>query len=104
MASLKPYLPRVGALRALSLIYRKSAIPGTRLEFQINRDAVYTKRLTPPRSMPLAAFKVVDIEKEYKRLKTHSVVFTGEPTQMGPVKIAVFSDTCGNLIQLYQPT
>ena len=54
--------------------------------------------------MPLAAFKVVDIEKEYKRLKTHSVVFTGEPTQMGPVKIAVFSDTCGNLIQLYQPT
>ena len=25
------------------------------------------------------------------------------PTQMGAVKIAVFADTCGNLIQLYQP-
>jgi glutamate dehydrogenase/leucine dehydrogenase len=37
-------------------------------------------------SIPLAAFEVADIEKEYKRLKTHSVVFTGEPTQMGPSK------------------
>src|SRR5713226_830161 len=44
-------------------------------------------------SIPLAAFEVEDLEKEYKRLKAHSVVFTGEPTQMGPVKIAVFSDT-----------
>jgi hypothetical protein len=26
-----------------------------------------------------------------------------EPTHAGPVRIAVFSDTCGNLIQLYQP-
>jgi glyoxylase I family protein len=24
------------------------------------------------------------------------------PTDMGPVKIAVFADTCGNLIQIYQ--
>lgn len=29
--------------------------------------------------------------------------FTTEPRQTGPVSIAVFSDTCGNLIQLYQP-
>jgi len=32
------------------------------------------------------------------------VVFTTKPTRMGPVTIAVLSDTCGNLIQLYQPT
>jgi glyoxylase I family protein len=25
------------------------------------------------------------------------------PTRMGPVSIAVFADTCGNLIQIYQP-
>jgi glyoxylase I family protein len=31
------------------------------------------------------------------------VVFTQEPLQAGPVKIAICSDTCGNLIQLYQP-
>jgi catechol 2,3-dioxygenase-like lactoylglutathione lyase family enzyme len=54
-------------------------------------------------SIPLAAFEVADIEREYARLKEHGVVFTGEPTNAGPVTIAVFSDTCGNLIQLYQP-
>ena len=30
------------------------------------------------------------------------VVFTKEPTRTGPVTIAIFSDTCGNLIQIYQ--
>ncbi|MEO8126379.1 MAG: VOC family protein [Bryobacteraceae bacterium] len=54
-------------------------------------------------SIPLAAFEVADIAQEYTRLKTHGVVFTAEPTNAGPVTIAVFSDTCGNLIQLYQP-
>jgi len=53
-------------------------------------------------SIPLAAFEVNDIWEEYARLKSHGVVFTAEPVQMGPVTIAVFSDTCGNLIQLYQ--
>jgi catechol 2,3-dioxygenase-like lactoylglutathione lyase family enzyme len=53
--------------------------------------------------IPLAAFEVADIAKEFARLKALGVVFTREPAQMGPVTIAVFSDTCGNLIQLYQP-
>ncbi len=52
--------------------------------------------------IPLAAFEVADIAKEYERLKSHGVVFVTEPTPAGPVIIAVFSDTCGNLIQLYQ--
>jgi predicted enzyme related to lactoylglutathione lyase len=54
-------------------------------------------------SIPLAAFEVGGIEAEYARLKSLGVVFTREPARMGPVTIAVFSDTCGNLIQLYQP-
>ena len=54
-------------------------------------------------SIPLAAFETANIQKEYARLKSRDVVFTREPTSMGPVTIAVFSDTCGNLIQLYQP-
>jgi len=53
--------------------------------------------------IPLAAFEVAGIAKEYARLKELGVVFTQEPTAMGPVTIAVFSDTCGNLIQMYQP-
>jgi predicted enzyme related to lactoylglutathione lyase len=54
--------------------------------------------------IPLAAFEVSDIEQEYARLKKLGVVFTREPTKTGPVTIAVLSDTCGNLIQLYQPS
>ena len=30
------------------------------------------------------------------------VVFTTEPTPAGPITLAVFADTCGNLIQMYQ--
>lgn len=52
--------------------------------------------------IPLAAFESTDIEKEYQRLKSLGVVFTSEPAKAGPVIIAVFSDTCGNLIQLHQ--
>ena len=52
--------------------------------------------------IPLAAFEVADIQAECARLREHGVVFTKEPTHAGPVTIAVFADTCGNLIQLYQ--
>ena len=54
--------------------------------------------------IPLAAFEVSDIRAEFSRLTSHAVAFTREPTPAGPVTIAVFSDTCGNLIQLYQRT
>jgi hypothetical protein len=30
------------------------------------------------------------------------VTFTQEPVDLGPVKTAVFDDTCGNLIQIAQ--
>ena len=53
--------------------------------------------------IPIAAFEVTDIQKEFARLTALGVAFTREPTAAGPVTIAVFSDTCGNLIQLHQP-
>ncbi len=53
--------------------------------------------------IPLAAFEVGDIAAEHVRLKSLGVVFTKDPTPMGPVTIAIFSDTVGNLIQIYQP-
>jgi catechol 2,3-dioxygenase-like lactoylglutathione lyase family enzyme len=52
--------------------------------------------------IPLTAFAVDDIQKEYERMKKLGVVFRSEPTKMGTVTIVVFDDTCGNLIQLYQ--
>jgi predicted enzyme related to lactoylglutathione lyase len=53
--------------------------------------------------IPATAFEVSDLTKEVARLRALGVAFTQEPTAMGPVLIAVLSDTCGNLIQLYQP-
>ena len=54
--------------------------------------------------IPVASFEVDDLAAEHARLKSHGVSFTQEPMDAGPVKIAVFADTCGNLIQLHQPT
>jgi glyoxylase I family protein len=53
--------------------------------------------------IPAAAFKSKNVDAEYDRLAAKGVVFTTTPTTRGPVRIAVFSDTCGNLIQLFQP-
>jgi glyoxylase I family protein len=53
--------------------------------------------------IPAAAFEVDDIEREHERLKAKGIVFTRTPTRQGPIIVAVCADTCGNLIQLYQP-
>ena len=53
--------------------------------------------------IPIAAFEASEIQREYSRLRTLNVTFLCEPTAAGPVTIAIFSDGCGNLIQLYQP-
>jgi catechol 2,3-dioxygenase-like lactoylglutathione lyase family enzyme len=53
--------------------------------------------------IPATAFESDDLAAEVELLRSRGVVFTKEPTAMGPVSIAIFSDTCGNLIQLYQP-
>ena len=52
--------------------------------------------------IPWTSFAVDNIEEEFKRLKSSGVVFSMEPTKMGPVTIAVFADTCGNNIQIAQ--
>jgi catechol 2,3-dioxygenase-like lactoylglutathione lyase family enzyme len=52
--------------------------------------------------IPFTAFQVDDIQKEYERLQKLGVRFTMAPTTMGPATLAVFDDTCGNLIQIYQ--
>lgn len=54
--------------------------------------------------IPITAFEVDDLESEYRKLSDLGVVFTTEPTDAGDVTLAVFVDTCGNLIQIYQPS
>jgi len=77
----------------LELVLEPNANPAARL-FQ---EAMFSQ------GIPLAAFEVTDIGGEFARLTAQGVAFTRPPTKAGPVTLAVFADTCGNLIQLYQP-
>lgn len=52
--------------------------------------------------IPATAFAVDDIQREHDRMTALGVVFRSAPTKTGPATVAVFDDTCGNLIQLYQ--
>tara|TARA_R100000365_G_C2678447_1_gene24833 strand:- start:120 stop:509 length:390 start_codon:yes stop_codon:yes gene_type:complete len=52
--------------------------------------------------IPATSFMVNDIVAEAARLKDMGVQFTVEPMDAGAVMMAVFDDSCGNLIQIVQ--
>jgi len=62
---------------------------------------VYQKALKDA-GIPYTSFMVVDLNNEYERLIRIGVGFSMEPRVMGPVKMAILDDTCGNNIQLIQ--
>lgn len=62
---------------------------------------VYQKALFEA-GIPLTAFQVDDLDREHARLQDRGVVFSMAPTQMGTARLAVFDDTCGNNIQLFE--
>ena len=77
---------------------------GTELLLEPNENPVaqeYQKGLFD-QGIPAASFSVTDISAEYEKLKLLGVAFTMEPTELPNVTIAVFDDTCGNLIQIMQ--
>jgi catechol 2,3-dioxygenase-like lactoylglutathione lyase family enzyme len=53
--------------------------------------------------IPMTSFESRDMQAEFERLRRLGVAFTQEPRRAGPVIVAMFADTCGNLIQLHQP-
>ncbi len=52
--------------------------------------------------IPLTAFAVDDVQAEFEKLKRRGVDFVAEPQSFGPTTLAIFNDTCGNLIEIYQ--
>jgi predicted enzyme related to lactoylglutathione lyase len=78
---------------------------GTELLLEPNADYPAMKALKEALlqdGIPFTAFQVNDIQAEYQRLKRLGVEFSMEPTNMGMTTAAIFNDTCGNLIQIYQ--
>jgi len=76
---------------------------GTELILELNDNPAaktYQKTIFE-QDIPAINFGVSDVRAEYERLKKLGVKFTMEPTElMEHVTIAVFCDTCGNLIQI----
>jgi predicted enzyme related to lactoylglutathione lyase len=72
------------------------------LEPDVSRATQCFKQAFFEQGIPLTAFVVEDIQKEYERLTSLGVLFRMEPAQIDSVTQAVFDDTCGNLIQIYQ--
>jgi catechol 2,3-dioxygenase-like lactoylglutathione lyase family enzyme len=62
---------------------------------------IYQKQLFDA-NIPATMFGVYSVDNTYQTLKEKGVTFKTEPTTMGDVRIAVFDDTCGNLIQIVE--
>jgi catechol 2,3-dioxygenase-like lactoylglutathione lyase family enzyme len=52
--------------------------------------------------IPANAFAVDDVKQEFEDLTAKGVAFRTEPMDAGGTMIAVFDDTVGNLIQIYE--
>ena len=76
---------------------------GTELILELNNNpaAKTYQEAIFEQSIPAINFGVSDVHAEYERLKNLGVKFTMQPSEvMENVTIAVFDDTCGNLIQI----
>ncbi|HSH81364.1 MAG TPA: VOC family protein [Herpetosiphonaceae bacterium] len=60
------------------------------------QEAIYQQGL------PVIVFAVEDIQREYERMTEPGIVFTQQLAKTEAGTVAVFDDTCGNLVQLYQ--
>ena len=99
-------IPLGGGARWITVVSAEDP-DGTELLLEPNADYPAMRALKESLvkdGIPFTAFQVDDIQREYARLKKLGVEFTMEPTNMGMTTVAVFNDTCGNLIQLYQVT
>ena len=92
-----------GAYRWLTVA---SPAPPEGIELALEPDAHPVakafKRAMFADEIPATSFAVDDIQAEYERLKNLGVRFRSRPAQAGTMTVAVFDDTCGNLIQITQ--
>lgn len=93
----------VGEFRWLTLVSSEQP-DGTELLLEpSNHPAVppYKAALVAD-GIPAHSFQVDNLDAEHARLTGLGVTFTVAPMDAGPVRMAVFDDTCGNLIQLIE--
>jgi predicted enzyme related to lactoylglutathione lyase len=99
----KKYDVPAGEFRWITLVSPEEQ-GGTELLLEPNQHPAakeYQQRLFAD-GIPVTMFGIDDIQKEHQRLVENGVRFTMKPTKMGDITIAIFDDTCGNLIQIMQ--
>ena len=84
------------SLDGVELLLEPTGTPAVAEELAAYREVLVTN------GIPWTMFGCEDVEAEYERLSEHGVEFTQEPLTAGDVTLAVFDDTCGNLIQIVQ--
>jgi catechol 2,3-dioxygenase-like lactoylglutathione lyase family enzyme len=94
----------LGAARWLSVV-SPAAPDGVELLLEPNDNPISRtyQQAVHDTGIPVTTFATDDIHKEYRRMTELGVTFTGPPARTGEVTGAVFDDTCGNLIGLFQP-
>jgi predicted enzyme related to lactoylglutathione lyase len=94
----------LGAARWLSVV-SPAAPDGVELPLEPNDNPISKtyQQAVHDAGIPVTTFATDDIHKEYRRMTELGVAFTGPPARTGEVTGAVFDDTCGNLIGLFQP-
>jgi len=75
---------------------------GTELQLALNNNpaARAYQQAMFEQGQPAAMFYVDDVQREYDRMKPLGAEFTMPPTKVTASTIAMFKDTCGNLIQI----
>ena len=94
----------VGPARWLTVV-SPGAPEGVELLLEPNDSAIassYQKALYEAGIPSHTVLATDDIHAQHARMIEQGVVFTMNPTRMGPATQAVFDDTCGNLIMLLQ--
>lgn len=92
----------MGEFRWLTVVGEESEEIELLLEPNQNPAAKTFQAALFEQGIPLTAFATDDVQGEYGRLTGLGVIFRGEPRELGGTMTAVFEDTCGNLIQIYE--
>jgi predicted enzyme related to lactoylglutathione lyase len=77
---------------------------GTELQLALNNNpaAKAYQQAMFQRSQPAATFYTDEVQADYERMKARGAEFTMPPKDVTASKIAMLTDTCGNLIQITQ--
>lgn len=77
---------------------------GTELQLAFNNNPVAKtyQQAVFQQNQPAANFFTDNVQSDYDRIKALGAEFTMPPTDVTASIIAIFNDTCGNLIQITQ--